>query len=144
MAKQPTGSSWRDHILLLSAVSEAVGGADDMLLESVIKYVHPEFKQALMARVDTNRFDSKRQAGELCRFVQLMESKHAKLQGTAKCYNCGKIGHFKGNCVKMGATNTDDIVLEIGNRESEPQILKQIMDFGQRFQQASRNGCEDV
>ena len=112
--------------MLLSAVSEAVGGADDMLLESVIKYVHPEFKQALMARVDTNRFDLRRQAEELCHFAQLMdydtrrqapreakswifdrvgavrELEHAKPQRTEKCYKCGKIEHSKRDCRKKG------------------------------------------
>ena len=60
--KKPTGRSWSEHFLLLSAVSEAVGGADDLLLESVIKYAKPDFKQAVMVRVNTMREDTRRQA----------------------------------------------------------------------------------
>nr|CCA26923.1 conserved hypothetical protein [Albugo laibachii Nc14] len=37
-AKKPTGRSWNENFISLPAVSEAVGGADDMLLKSVIKY----------------------------------------------------------------------------------------------------------
>nr|CCA24503.1 Mitochondrial Carrier (MC) Family putative [Albugo laibachii Nc14] len=73
-AKKPTGCSWNKHFLFFSAVSEAVGRADDMLLESVIKYANPEFKQALVAPVNTIREDTRRQAEELCYFAHLMDS----------------------------------------------------------------------
>nr|CCA18774.1 AlNc14C56G4244 [Albugo laibachii Nc14] len=128
-------------IFVLSSFSKAVGRADDTLLESVIKYAHLALNQAVMVRVDTNRFDSRTQVEELCQFAQIMdsntriqaqreakswtrdrvgsvrESKHAKPQRTAKYDNCVKIGHFKRDCGKTDAKNTIDIVLGTENRK---------------------------
>ena len=72
MGKKPEAHAV-SMFLFLSAVSEAVGGADYISWISSSN-VHPEFKQALTADVDTNRSDSGRQVEELCRFVQLMDS----------------------------------------------------------------------
>ena len=44
-AKKTARRWWNEQFLFLSAVNEAVSGADDMLLESVFKYASPDFKQ---------------------------------------------------------------------------------------------------
>lgn len=58
---------------VLRVVSEAVGGEDDMLLESVIEDAKSDLKQALMDRANTMREDTGRQAQELCQFAQPMD-----------------------------------------------------------------------
>nr|CCA22466.1 Mitochondrial Carrier (MC) Family putative [Albugo laibachii Nc14] len=141
-AKNSSGRSWNEHFLFLSAVSEAVGVEDDMLLESVIKYANPEFKQALMARVNTMREDTRRQAEELCHFAQLMDSdsinnapreakrwmrdrisaiRETKPKKEINCYSCGKSGHMKRECRNKNSSNNEDIVLGIGSKDSRGQ-----------------------
>ncbi|CCI47279.1 unnamed protein product [Albugo candida] len=106
-----------------------------MLLESVIKYSKPDFKQALMARVNTMREDSRRQDEELFHFAQLMDPetisdaprepkklsrdqigamREFKPKKRMNCHNCGKSRHMKKDCRNQSSSSSEDIVLGIG------------------------------
>lgn len=67
-------------------------GADDMLLESVRKYAKPDFKQALMARLNTMREVTRRQAEELCHFAQLLDSDIGDAPSEPKKWTLDQIG----------------------------------------------------
>ncbi|CAI5720402.1 unnamed protein product [Peronospora destructor] len=65
--------SWSDHMLFLMAVSDAVGGAQDQVLENIAKYASSgtEIQGVLLARYNLYREDYLRQAEELVYFAQL-------------------------------------------------------------------------
>nr|CCA18061.1 AlNc14C44G3620 [Albugo laibachii Nc14] len=156
-----TGHSWNEHFLSLSAVSEAIGGADDMLLESVIKYANPDFEQALMALVNTMREDTRRQAEELCHFDQLMDSdtinntpreakswtryrtsaiRETKPKKQINCSSCGKSGYMKRQCRNKSSSSNEDIILGIGIKR-QGTTYGESVDFREWIQQAPRDGC---
>lgn len=129
--KNNTGRSHSNQDLFFSAVSEAVNGADDMHLESVIKYVNPDFKQALMPHFSIIREDTRRQGQKLCPFTRLMESNKISAArretnkwtrsriGTFResnprkhmyCHNFGLSGHVKKDCRNQSSSSNEDIV----------------------------------
>lgn len=71
--KKKESMSWNDHMLYLMAVSDAVGGAQDQVLENIAKYAcfATDFQGVLLARYNPHREDYLRQAEELVNFAQL-------------------------------------------------------------------------
>ena len=68
--------SWTDHLLYLTAVSDACGGADSLVLNDIVHYADPHMRTAV------HRNDSLRQAEELAHLAQSTEiDTHAKNLG---------------------------------------------------------------
>ncbi|CCI46394.1 unnamed protein product [Albugo candida] len=67
---------WNIHMLYLMALSDAVGGAHNQVLENIAKFASPssEFQSVPLARLNPHREDYLRQAEELVHFAQLNDS----------------------------------------------------------------------
>lgn len=65
--------SWNDHILYLMVLCDAVGGAEDQILESIVKFASAsrELQGVLQARLNTERENHLREGDELVLFAQL-------------------------------------------------------------------------
>ncbi|CAI5703654.1 unnamed protein product [Peronospora effusa] len=61
--------SWTDHFLYLTAVSDACGGADTLVLNNIVHYADPHMRMTMMSRLDIHRTDCLRQAEELAQFA---------------------------------------------------------------------------
>ncbi|KAE9319699.1 hypothetical protein PF008_g18211 [Phytophthora fragariae] len=70
------------------SVSDAVGGANDLVLENIAKYASPkeDLQAVLLARYNTHRTDHLRQAEELVHFKQLADNGSTKVyvQGSGR------------------------------------------------------------
>uniref|UniRef100_A0AAV1T532 Integrase catalytic domain-containing protein n=1 Tax=Peronospora matthiolae TaxID=2874970 RepID=A0AAV1T532_9STRA len=138
-AKSPK-RSWTEHYLYLVAVSEACGGADNLVQDNIVHYADPAMRVSMLARLNLTRFDYLRQAEELAHFAQSTEielrGKHIGKdvvnnvrhvrektrngrKDNRKCYSCGKSGHIKaaypGNKVSRETSVDVDFVLAVGN-----------------------------
>uniref|UniRef100_A0AAV1VE91 CCHC-type domain-containing protein n=1 Tax=Peronospora matthiolae TaxID=2874970 RepID=A0AAV1VE91_9STRA len=107
--------SWPEHYLYLVAVSDAAGGAEQQVLDNIVRYASPELSTILMAKYETHRVDYLVHAEELAHFAQAieMEARPGRFFGkevvshvdestprneTRTCYGCGKMGHVKADC----------------------------------------------
>ena len=69
-AAKPPQRSWADHFVYLTAVSDACGGADNLVLYNVVHYADPLMRSNMLSRLNLNRVDYLRQAEELAQFIQ--------------------------------------------------------------------------
>ena len=65
--------SWTDHFLYLKAVSDACGGADNLVLEKIVHYADPSARMMMLSQIDIHRMEFLRQVDELCQFAQSTE-----------------------------------------------------------------------
>ena len=94
------------------AVSEACGGADNLVLDNIVYYAEPAMRITMLSRLNLARTDYLRQAEELAHFAQSTEIElkgkqvgkdlisivqHEK-KDTRKCFKCGKTEHLKALC----------------------------------------------
>lgn len=71
--KKEIKRSWPEYYLYLVAVSDAAGGAEQQVLDNIVRYASPELSTILMAKYDTHRVDYLVQAEELAHFAQVIE-----------------------------------------------------------------------
>ena len=57
--------SWTEHYLYLVAVSEACGGADNLVQDNIVHYADPAMRVSMLARLNLMRTDYLRQTEEL-------------------------------------------------------------------------------
>ncbi|CAI5725772.1 unnamed protein product [Peronospora destructor] len=143
--KKDDKRSWSEHYLYLVAVSDAAGGAEQQVLDNIVRYASPELSTILMAKYETHRVDYLVHAEELAHFAQVieMEARPGRSFGkevvahvedstsrkeTRTCYGCGKIGHVKADCRKKKTGDINggrrgksggNIVLAIGKGTSK-------------------------
>ena len=96
--------------MYLVAVSDATGGAEEMVLENIVQYASTDLRHVLMAKHDNNRMDYLRHAKELEHFVQAIKTDVRGTKTTGKdvvlhvegsrqrtetrtCFTCNKVGH---------------------------------------------------
>uniref|UniRef100_A0AAV1U9I7 Uncharacterized protein n=1 Tax=Peronospora matthiolae TaxID=2874970 RepID=A0AAV1U9I7_9STRA len=72
-APKASHQNWTDHFLYLTAVSDACGGADSLVLDNVVHYADPHMRTTMLSRLDIHRTDYLRQAEELAQFARLTE-----------------------------------------------------------------------
>ena len=117
--------SWMDHYLYLTAVSDACGGMDNLVLQGIVNYADPSMRMTMMSRLDVHRPDSLPQAEELAQFAQQVEIESlvknlgrdvvnsvesrrepkervasrprriVEVSDKRTCYNCGEVGHIR-------------------------------------------------
>ena len=61
--------SWTDNFLYLTAVSDACGGADNLVLDNFVHYADTRMRTTMLSRLDIHRVDPLRQAEELAQFA---------------------------------------------------------------------------
>ncbi|GMF36536.1 unnamed protein product [Phytophthora lilii] len=96
-AKKDTSMTWNDLWLYLLANSEAVGGANDLVLENIAKYASPEecMQAVLLARYNPNRTEYLRQAKALVQFAQPVDHGITRAQTNPRLL---QLAHLKRNC----------------------------------------------
>uniref|UniRef100_A0AAV1VL66 CCHC-type domain-containing protein n=1 Tax=Peronospora matthiolae TaxID=2874970 RepID=A0AAV1VL66_9STRA len=128
-APKASHRKWTDHFLYLTAVSDACGGADNLVLDNIVHYADPHMRTTMLSRLDFHRTDYLRQAEELAQFAQSTElDTHSKSFGrdvvntvevaqefkekhksrpslprtdTRTCFKCGEVGQIRSRCPKM-------------------------------------------
>lgn len=104
--------SWTEQYLYLVAVSEACGGADNLLLENIVRYAEPAMRISMLLRLSLTPTEKLRQDEELAHFAQSTEvGTQGKQLGRElvnmvkngrpnerTCYKCRKTGHIKATC----------------------------------------------
>ena len=124
--------------MYLVAVSEACGGADNLVQDNIVHYADPSMRVSMLASLNLTRIDYLRQAEELAHFAQSTEIelrgrisdrmgsipstmgteaitriKHtiARTVEMRTCYKWGKPGHLKIACLEGSAEirATDDV-----------------------------------
>ena len=81
-APKASHRSWTDHFLYLTAVSDACGGADNLVLFKIVHYADPQMRTTMLSRLNIHRVDHLRQAEELAQFAQSTKvDTHAKNLG---------------------------------------------------------------
>lgn len=65
--------NYTDHFLCLTAVSDACGGADSLVLDNIVHYADPHMRTTTLSRLNIHRVDHLRQAEELAQFAQSTE-----------------------------------------------------------------------
>ena len=68
-AKKDMKLSWPEHSLYLVAVSDAAGGAEQQVLDKIVRYASPELSTIMMAKCQTHRLDYLTHAEELAHFA---------------------------------------------------------------------------
>ena len=58
--------SWKYHFLYLTAVSDACGGAENLVLQKIVHNADPSARMMMLSRLEIHRIDYLRQAEELC------------------------------------------------------------------------------
>ena len=71
--KKENKSSRPEHYLYLVTVSDAAGGAEQQVLDSIVRYASPEISTILMAKYDTHRTDYLVHAEVLAHYAQAIE-----------------------------------------------------------------------
>ena len=124
-APKASHRSWTDHFLYLTAVSDACGGADTLVLDNIVHHADPQMRTTMLSRLNIHRMDHLRQAEEFAQFAQSTEvDSHAKNLGrdvvnvmeapkdvkvklkpkiqersySRDCYLCGEVGHIRAMC----------------------------------------------
>ena len=72
-AKKDGKRSWPEHYLYLVAVSDAAGGAEQQVLDNIVRYASSELSTILMAKYETHHVDYLVHAEELAHFAQAIE-----------------------------------------------------------------------
>ena len=158
--------SWTDHFLYLTAVSDACGGADNLVLDNIVHYVDPNMRTTILSRLDIHREDDLWQVEELAQFTQSMEvDTHAKNFGRdvvntvepmkavkekvksrapqtrsddRVCFKCGEVGHIRSRCPLMKQkTSGANFVFAVNNGADVPEN-QWVIDSG-----SSRNLVND-
>ena len=62
-----------DHFLYLTAVSDACGGADTLVLDNIVHYADPHMRTTMLTKLYLHRNDPLRQAQELAQLAQSTE-----------------------------------------------------------------------
>ncbi|CAI5706598.1 unnamed protein product [Peronospora effusa] len=57
-APKAAHKSWMDHYLYLTAVSDACGGMDNLVLQGIVNYADPNMRMTMLSRLDIYRPDS--------------------------------------------------------------------------------------
>uniref|UniRef100_A0AAV1UNA8 CCHC-type domain-containing protein n=1 Tax=Peronospora matthiolae TaxID=2874970 RepID=A0AAV1UNA8_9STRA len=113
--KKENKRSWPEHFLYVVDVSDAAGGAEQQVLDKIVRYASPESSTIIMAKYDTHRMDYPVHAEKLAHYAQAIETEafpgsffgkeivaHVDDSSTRKetrtCYVCGKVGHVKADC----------------------------------------------
>nr|CCA19667.1 conserved hypothetical protein [Albugo laibachii Nc14] len=113
--------SWTDHFLYLTAVSDACGGSDDLVLEKIVHYADPSARMMMLSQIDIHRMEFLRQVDELCQFAQSTEiearTKQFGREVLNACYRCGNVGHLKATCpYRKKKVQQEGFSLAIGRR----------------------------
>ena len=58
-AAKSTQQSWTEHFLYLTAVSDACGGADNLVLDNIVHYADPTMRKTMLAKLDCAPEESK-------------------------------------------------------------------------------------
>lgn len=56
--------------MYLTAVSDACGGTDSLVLDNIVHYADPHIRMTMLSRLDMHQIDHIRQAEELAQLVQ--------------------------------------------------------------------------
>ena len=72
-AAKASHRSWMDHFSYLTAVSDACGGADSLVLDKIVHYANPHIRTIMLTKLELPRNDLLRQAEELAQFAQSTE-----------------------------------------------------------------------
>uniref|UniRef100_M4BFS5 RxLR effector candidate protein n=1 Tax=Hyaloperonospora arabidopsidis (strain Emoy2) TaxID=559515 RepID=M4BFS5_HYAAE len=119
--KKKIKQSLPENYLYLLAVSDAAGGAEQQVLDKIVRYVSLELSTMLISNYDTHRVGYLVHAEELAYFVQFIEMEarsgrsgrffgkevvaHVDEPTTRKdtrtCYGCGKVEKVKADCRKI-------------------------------------------
>ena len=73
-ANKSSQRNWTDHFVYLTAVRDACGGADNLVLDNIVHYAYPTMRTTLLSRLNLHRVDYLRQAEELAQFAQSTET----------------------------------------------------------------------
>ena len=65
--------SWTEHFLYLTAVSDACGRTDNIVLDYIVYYADPTMRTTMLSRLNLNRGDYLLQTEELVHFAQSTE-----------------------------------------------------------------------
>ena len=57
IASKATHRNWTDHFLYLTAVSDACGGADSLVLDNIVYYADPHMRTTMLSKLDIHRID---------------------------------------------------------------------------------------
>ncbi|KAG3013770.1 hypothetical protein PC121_g14472 [Phytophthora cactorum] len=127
-AKSPK-RSWAEHYLYLVAVSEACGGADNLVLDNIAHYADPATGVSMLSRLNLTRTDHLRQAEELTHFTQSTEIElrgktlgkdvvnnvASDLEEKRKCFKYGEVGYLKAVCPPRKKKTDVDFTLAVGD-----------------------------
>ena len=134
-ANKSSQRNWTDHFVYLTAVRDACGGADNLVLDNIVHYAYPTMRTTLLSRLNLNRVDYLRQAEELEQFAQSTETdvrvkhfgrdvvnvvestkdvkkvepvnKRLGDQGQKRYYLCENMGHHKSSCPRRSKKKQD-------------------------------------
>uniref|UniRef100_A0AAV1T185 LAGLIDADG endonuclease n=1 Tax=Peronospora matthiolae TaxID=2874970 RepID=A0AAV1T185_9STRA len=68
-APKATHRNWTDHFLYLTAISDACGGTNNLVLDNIVHYADPRMRTTMLSKLNTNRLDYLRQTEELAQFA---------------------------------------------------------------------------
>lgn len=135
--------NWTEHYLYLTAVSDACGGAESLVLDNIVHYADPSMRMTMLSRLDIHRIDYLRRAEELAHFARSTEievrdrnfgrdvvntvESRTKVEGqpkkgvaeraSKKCFKCGHKGHVKASCPRVKKHDHEmDFTLTVGDK----------------------------